>query len=175
MTRTFFPAAIRRVLLLSLVLGLGFGLAACSHVPAGSGVDDARVDHNRLVLDTLALAQKTATASAEEQRRELAAAQQAFTRERSLANRLRLGTLLALPLPNLEDEARAVQVLEPVVAQAGPGSPAGQLAALLLGQVNDRLKQTRRAQQLKEQLDELKSIERQLIERGRRSAPSARP
>jgi len=175
MTRIFFLAAIRRVLLLSLVLGLGFGLAACSHVPAGSGVDDARVDHNRLVLDTLALAQKTATASAEEQRRELAAAQQAFTRERSLSNRLRLGTLLALPLPNLEDEARVVQVLEPVVAQAGSGSPAGQLAALLLGQVNDRLKQTRRAQQLKEQLDELKNIERQLIERGRRSAPSVRP
>jgi len=144
-----------RLLPLLLVLLLG----ACSHLPS------APLDENRLVLDTLALAQKAAAASGEEQKRELNAAQQAFNKERSLANRLRLGVLLALPLPALEDEARAAQILEPAASGSGP---AGQLANLMLGQVNDRLKETRRAQQLKDQLDELKAIERQLIERNRK-------
>ncbi|HET7775268.1 MAG TPA: hypothetical protein VFK74_02800, partial [Azospira sp.] len=110
-------------------------------------------------------AQKAAAASGEEQKRELNAAQQAFNKERSLANRLRLGVLLALPLPALEDESRAQSLLEPA---AGHPGPAGQLAALMLGQVNDRLKENRRAQQLKDQLEELKGIERQLIERSRK-------
>lgn len=134
----------------SLLLSLCLILGACSHVPP------VPVDENRLVLDTLALAQKTAAANAEEQKRELASAQQAYNRERSLGNRLRLGVLLALPQPAL---------LEPLAGHAGP---AGQLATLVQGQLNERLKEGRRAQQLKEQLDELKSIERQLIERSRK-------
>lgn len=143
----------------SLLLSLCLVLGACSHVPP------APVDENRLVLDTLALAQKTAAANAEEQKRELASAQQAYNRERSLGNRLRLGVLLALPQPALEDKSRALALLEPLAGHVGP---AGQLATLVQGQLNERLKEGRRAQQLKEQLDELKSIERQLIERSRK-------
>lgn len=134
-------------------------LSACSHLPLPSGMDE-----NRLVLDTLAQAQRVAQASAEEQRRELTSAQQAFNRDKGTANRLRLGVLLSLPQSG-GDEGRALGVLEPL-ASSGNG-PAGQFAALISAQLTERQRVDRRGQQWKEQLDQLKNIERQLIERGK--------
>lgn len=142
------------------------GLAACSHLPhLGNGASTPAVDEGRLVLDTIAYAQKTAAASADTQRRELNEAQQAFGREHSAANRLRYGTLLALPTLTLEDEGRAAAILEPLTA-TGNG-PVRQFAGLLLAQVTDRVREKRRSTQLKEQLAQLKAIERQLIDRGK--------
>lgn len=146
-----------------IVLLLVLALSACSHLPAGMVPGNG---DERLVLDILAQAQRVAAAPSDEQKRELAGAQQAYSRERSLPNRLRLGVLLALPVPALEDESRALALLEPVVSHGGP---VGQLAGLLCGQLNDRLKESRRSQQLKDQLDELKAIERQLIDRSKKT------
>lgn len=142
-----------------LCLLAAFFLSACSHLPVPGGADESRV-----VLDSIAQAQRVSQASEGEQRRELAAAQQAYNRDKSSASRLRLGVLLALPLANLGDESRALSLLEPLAANSGP---MGQFAGLLVAQVNERLRQERKGQQWKEQLDQLKTIERQLIERGR--------
>ncbi|HJW02783.1 MAG TPA: hypothetical protein VJ548_05830 [Azospira sp.] len=136
-----------------------FFLSACSHLPVPGGTDESRV-----VLDAIAQAQRVSQASEGEQRRELAAAQQAYNRDKGSASRLRLGMLLALPLANLGDESRALSLLEPL---AGNSGPVGQFAGLLAAQVNERLRQERKGQQWKEQLDQLKTIERQLIERGK--------
>ena len=136
-----------------------FCLPACSHLPVPGGMDE-----NRVVLDAIAQAQRVSQASEGEQRRELTAAQQAYNRDKGSASRLRLGVLLALPLANLGDESRALSLLEPL---AGNSGPVGQFAGLLVAQVNERLRQERKGLQWKEQLDQLKTIERQLIERGR--------
>jgi hypothetical protein len=138
-------------------------LTACGGLPSAerSGSDEAK-----LVLDAIAHAQRVASASPDDQRRDVAAAAQVFSRERSTAARLRYGLLLSLPtLPNA-DPQRAIVTLEPLSA-TGTNGPVRQFSTLLLAQINERQKEQRRAQQLKEQLDELRAIERALIERGR--------
>jgi len=152
-------------------------LAACSSLPSrdASPTDvpaesappvEATVpsEDSRLVLETIAHAQRVAGAPAEEQRQELSVAAKAFARERGTASRLRYGLLLALPTPAGADAQRALAVLEPLAATGGNG-PLRQFATLLVQQLNERLKEQRRAQQLKEQLDESRASERTLNER----------
>jgi hypothetical protein len=100
----------------------------------------------------------------EDQKRELAAATQGFNRERSAASRVRLALLYVIPGTAFQDESRAAQLLEPA-AGAGGGA-VKQFAVLLHGQVTERLKTQKRADQLKEQVDALREIEKQLIDRG---------
>lgn len=151
-------------------------------VETASASDDAR-----LALETIAFAQRAANASADEQRKELSAAAKTFSRERSTASRLRYGVLLSLPALPGADTQRALATLEPLSAAGGSG-PVRQLATLIVLQINERLKEQRRALQFKEQLeesragervlneraaqlktqlDELRAIERALVERGR--------
>lgn len=138
-------------------------LTACGSLP---GVERSGSDEGKLVLDAIAHAQRVASASPDEQRRDVAAAAQVFSRERSTAARLRYGVLLSLPtLPNA-DPQRAIVTLEPL-STGGANGPVRQFSTLLLAQINERQKEQRRAQQLKDQLDELRAIERTLIERGR--------
>lgn len=138
-------------------------LSACGSLP---GVERSGSDEGKLVLDAIAHAQRVASASPDDQRRDVAAAAQVFSRERSTAARLRYGVLLSLPaLPNA-DPQRAIVTLEPL-STAGANGPVRQFSTLLLAQINERQKEQRRAQQLKDQLDELRAIERTLIERGR--------
>lgn len=112
----------------------------------------------------------------EEQRRELAAANQAYTRDRSAYARVKLALLLTAPGTGFGDEGRAAGLLEPVAAMppvapaasqtgAAAASPLRQFAALLHAQFNERLREQRRAAQWKEQLDALKAMERNLLER----------
>lgn len=136
-------------------------LAACSSLPGGLGVPD----ESRLVLDAVAHAQRVASASPEDQRREMSAAAQVFAREHSSSARLRYAVLLSLPALPGADVQRASGTLEPL-ATAGGNGPVRQFAQLLLAQIAERQKEQRRAQQFKEQLDELRAIERTLIERG---------
>jgi hypothetical protein len=108
--------------------------AGCALLP-GAAVDQA-------VGEALAAAR----APVAEQRAALARAQETFTRDTSVANRLRLATLLAaLPAP-LRDDARAMELLEPVADPAQPG--AGRYAALLSGQVMERQRLAREVERL---------------------------
>jgi hypothetical protein len=123
-----------------------------------------------------------------EQKALLAKAQEAFTTDTGEFNRLRLATLLVvLPVP-LRDDARAAELLEPIVNAAEPGS--GRFAALLAGQIAERQRLTReierlarergaaekdrmatdkerdkREEALRQQLEALRAIERGILER----------
>jgi hypothetical protein len=131
--------------------------------PAPAVADDVRQ-----LGELVAAAQRFMTMSPEEQKRDYNAASQAFTRERSMQNRLRLALMLSTPGGAVQDDVRALGMLEGLP----PGNTAlRQLAALLQAQVAERARASRRADQLKEQLDALRAVERSIIERGEVPAP----
>jgi hypothetical protein len=127
-------------------------------------------------------------APAAEQKAALARAQEAFTRDTSVHNRLRLATLLAvLPAP-ARDDARALELLGPVADPAAAGT--GRYAALLSAQIMERQRLAReverlraersaaekehaaadkerdkREEALRQQLEALRTIERSILER----------
>ena len=73
--------------------------------------------------------------------------------------------MLALPGTTFNDDAKAAGLLEPLAgAESSPG-PMQQFAELLHTQISERLREQRRAAQLKEQLEALMAIERKIIER----------
>jgi hypothetical protein len=122
----------------------------------------------RQLAEIVAAAQRFMTLSPEEQKRDYNAASQSFARERSMPNRLRLALILSTPGSAVQDDARALLLLEALP----PGStPLRQFAALLQVQVAERNRASRRADQLKEQLDALRAVERSIIERGDVPAP----
>jgi hypothetical protein len=122
---------------------------------------------SRQVLDLVRYVQKVAGLGAEEQQRELNASSQTFSKDRGAYWRVRLALLLSLPGTGFVDDAKAAGLLEPLASAAGPG-PIQQFAALLYAQINERLREQRRATQFKEQLDALKDVERKIIEREQR-------
>jgi hypothetical protein len=154
----------------------------CLSLAGCAVVQPAAVD--RVVGEALAAAR----APAAEQKALLAKAQEAFTADTGETNRLRLATLLVvLPVP-LRDDARAAELLEPLVNATEPGS--GRLAALLAGQIAERQRLAReverlarertaadkehvaadkerdkREEVLRQQLEALRSIERGILER----------
>ncbi|MGA8005918.1 MAG: hypothetical protein WCA17_07455 [Burkholderiales bacterium] len=114
-------------------------LAACAQlVPRDrelSGVDEI-----------VAAAVVAAGASVSKQQNAVDRAREAFQRDPSAVNRLRLATFLAaLPAPR-GDAKEAYSLLEPFVG-GGVKSPSANFAALLAGQVADRLRLTRESEQ----------------------------
>jgi hypothetical protein len=156
-------------------------LAGCAQLMPGADVDTV-----------VAEALSAARAPAAEQKAALARAQEAFTSSTGDLNRLRLATLLvALPAP-LRDDARAIELLEPLADAAKPGS--GRFAALLTAQAAERQRLVRenareaerqakerhareaerlaldkerdkREEALRQQLEALRAIERGILER----------
>jgi len=122
-----------------------------------------------------------------EQQATLGRAQQAFG-SGARTDRLRLATLLATLPPPLRDDARAIELLEPLADAGAPG--VGRFAALLSAQVMERRRtlheierlraeadragreraladkeRDKREEALKQQLDALRAIERGILER----------
>jgi hypothetical protein len=105
-----------------------------------------------------------------EQKAVLARAQRAYAGQPTSLNRVRVAVLLAtLPAP-LRDDAKAVELLEPIAEPDSPGP--GRLAALMLGQIGERQRGTRERQQadvereaMRQQLEALRSIDRSNLER----------
>jgi hypothetical protein len=131
--------------------------------------DSVRDNHeSRQVLELIGYAQRIAALQAEEQRRELNASSQAFSKDREAYGRVRLALVLALPGTTFNDDTKAAGLLEPLAgaaaAESSPG-PMQQFAGLLHAQISERLREQRRTAQLKDQLEALKAIERQIIER----------
>lgn len=136
-----------------------------------------------------------ARATAAEQRRQLAHAQQMYAAAPDDANRVRLAALLATLPPPWRDEARAASLLEPLAARR-PDTPMVQLAGMLAASVAERQRLARelraaearveaaesrvaaaerreeaaaeRAGMLQRQVDALKEIERGILEREER-------
>jgi hypothetical protein len=127
-------------------------------------------EETRQVSELLGYYHKVAQLGPEDQKRELAGATQTFSRERSNASRVRLALLYAMPGTSFQDESRAAQLLEPLTTPAGGGTMR-QFAGLLQVQIAERQKAQKRADQLKEQVDALRAIEKQLIDRGQQPPP----
>ena len=160
-----------------LWLSLPFAFAGCALVePPATRI--APVD------GVIAEALQASRAPAVEQSAALQRAEKAFIADGVPLNRLRLATLLAtLPDP-LRDDARAAELLEPLVDATQPGT--GRFAALLSAQIAERRRVGREAERmarerersdkerdkreegLKQQLDALRAIERGILEREER-------
>jgi TolA-binding protein len=152
------------VLVWSLVL---VGCANLWQSVAGSAPDEAaprEERESRQVVELIGYAQRVAGLQADEQQRELNASSQMFSKDRGVYGRVRLALLLSLPGTPFSDESKAVGLLDPLVSKEAAG-PMQQFAGLLHTQINERVREQRRATQLKEQLDALKDVERKIIER----------
>lgn len=97
--------------------------------------------------------------------RELEIARAADARESSDFNRVRLAMVLGLPSTSLNDNTRAIELLEPVAKNQTAELSA--LASLLTAQLQERKRLDANAQDLQKKLDALKSLERSMMERKR--------
>ncbi len=173
-----------------LLAGLGIALTACAELPLPlqPGIDNI-----------LAEAAAAARAPAAQQKAALARAQLDFAADPAPTQRVRLAALLAtLPEP-LHDDARALELLEPVVETP---SAAGRFAAFLSAHIAERQRLVRevdrlakeraaaerehqnaekerdkREEALRQQLEALRAIERGILEREERlrKKPGAKP
>ena len=132
----------------------------------------------------IADAMTAARAPSAEQKATLSRAQDAFTRDPTAVNRLRLATLLAVVPAPLRDDARAAELFEPVADATAPGF--GRFAAFFSALVAERQRLTReleraarerervdkdrdkREEALRQQLEALRAIERGILEREER-------
>ncbi len=112
---------------------------------------------------------------ADEIRKDYAAAQASYNKERTLVNRLRVAWYSSLLGSAAGDDARLLGLLEPLVAKTGGfanGHPLRPVAEVLIAQVNERARQVREQKknvdELQQKLDALKAIEKQLLDRERR-------
>jgi hypothetical protein len=155
---------------IAVAIACAAALAACAPVPlwtpAPAGASATREDReSRQVLELIGYAQRVAALQADEQQRELNASTQIFSKDRGPYGRVRLALLLSLPGTAFNDDAKAIGLLEPVASTEAASSPMQQFAGLLYAQIAERLREQRRATQLKEQLDALKDVERKIMER----------
>jgi hypothetical protein len=152
-------------------LALTAALAGCANmwpgvIHAPGGDSSAREEREtRQVVELIGYAQRVAALQAEEQQRELNASSQIFSKDRGAYGRVRLALMLSLPGTPFSDEPKAAGLLEPVVSKDTAAGPMQQFAGLLYAQVSERVREQRRATQLKEQLDALKDVERKIMER----------
>ena len=96
--------------------------------------------------------------------REIDAVRKLYSRVRSDFVRLRYAIVLSAPAAGPGDDARALELLDPVLKSADAGLRA--LATLLSGQIQ-QIQEQRRAQGLQQKLDALMSLDKSMIERGR--------
>jgi hypothetical protein len=131
---------------------------------SASGDAAAQERESRQVVELIGYAQRVAGLGSDEQQRELNASSQIFSKDRGAYGRVRLALVLSLPGTAFSDEPKAAGLLEPLVSKEATG-PMQQFAGLLHTQLAERVREQRRATQLKEQLDALKDVERKIIER----------
>ncbi len=152
-------------------LALTTALAGCANlwpgvVPPVGGDSSAREEReSRQVVELIGYVQRVAALQAEEQQKELNASSQIFSKDRGVYGRVRLALLLSLPGTAFSDDSKAVGLLEPLALKETVATPMYQFAGLLHAQIAERLREQRRATQLKEQLDALKDVERKIMER----------
>jgi len=134
-------------------------------------------EEDQQALALLADLQRYIADPSEDLKRELAAANQAVTRTRSDAARIRLAVLLTLPAAGPPDDARALSLLEPVAGKSAANSSLKQIAAILYGQISERMRSVREEQRktaaAQEKLDALRAVERSLLLERSRNAGGA--
>lgn len=159
----------RRVRLV-LIAAMALALAACALFkgpeaeapPAPSEVESAREPATELER-LVSYFQRIRRLAAPELGRENESARVAFARSRSDFDRLRLAMVLSLPNTSVYDDARSLDLLEPVVKNQS--APLHGLALLISVYVQEQRRLGQSAQAVQQKLDALKSMERSLIER----------
>jgi len=138
-------------------------LAGCGSLPASLVAND----ESRQVADLITYALRTSAFDPERQRRELKDANKTYGADQGDYSRVRLALLLSLPGTSITDEARAASLLDPSAEKANGGESGAlrQFGRLLHAQVSGRLRETRKAALLKEQIEALRAIDRALNER----------
>lgn len=139
-------------------------------VPAPTPATVAPPEIPAETLELLALLsdlQRYGTLAPEDVRREITAATQQLNRQRTDANRVRLAVLYTLAKSSLQDDQRALQLLDNV-AKSNPGSPAvKQVALVLQAQISERQRAVRDEQQKADaaiqKLEALRAMERSLM------------
>jgi len=134
-------------------------------------VEVPQPDDVRQLADLVTFGQRVLHMNADEQKREYATANQAYGRDKSTYTRVKLSLLLSLPGTAVEDDARALALLEPYANASQGAGVLRHFAALLHADLTERAKGQRRAEQLKDQLEALRAVERSIIERGLESQP----
>lgn len=159
-------------------------VAAALVALGGCAALDPQYQQVSTVDGLMAEAVHVARAPPAEQKAALAAAERAFSSDRSSVNRLRLAVLLAtLPRP-MRDDRRAAELLQPLADPRSPGY--GRFAALLSAEVEEHARLVREADQLalqheradkerdkreealRQQVEALRGIERGIREREER-------
>jgi hypothetical protein len=153
---------------IGFLLAVAFVLAGCAgmRIP-GLPETDAE---ERQTIELINYAQRVAAMTAEQQRKEYDAGNQAFAADKNAVSRIRLALLLATPGASVQDAARAASLLEPIVAPGAAASPLRSLAVVLYGLLTERASEQKRANQMREQLEGRREVERALREQleGRR-------
>jgi hypothetical protein len=154
-------------------------LSACQTAPPAppEKVVEEPSEDMRLLHEVLAYAPRIAQMSAEEQKRELNTWTQAMARERgdrATAARIRTALLLTEPGSAAQDDARAQTMLEPYANVTPNAGALRQFGAVLHDQIAERQRAAKRTDQLKEQLEALRAVERSIIERGKKP-PTRKP
>ena len=156
---------------IAAALALTTALAGCANLwpgvvsPAGGDSPSREEREARQVVELIGYVQRVAVLQADEQQRELNASSQIFSKDRGAYGRVRLALLLSLPGTAFSDDPKAAGLLEPLALKETVATPMYQFAGLLHAQITERLREQRRATQLKEQLDALKDVERKIMER----------
>ena len=136
----------------AIVLGI-LALAGCETVPPSpERPTEPAVVNVSPVEAAVAYGGRIVSLAPDEQRREAAAAEQAFAAQPSAAARMRLALLLATPGAAVQDDARAASLLTPLVAPDAQDALTP-LARILSTQIAARQRETRRAAALKGELD----------------------
>ena len=111
--------------------------------------------------------QRFGTLQNDELKRELATATQAFARQRTDVNRVRLAVLYTLVRASPQDDQRALQLFENVAKSAPATSSIRHLAAVLQAQVTERQRAVHDEQQKADaaiqKLEALRAMERSLL------------
>jgi hypothetical protein len=119
------------------------------------------------MIALLADLQRFGTLQNDDLKRELAAALQTFSRQRTDINRVRLAVLYTLVRTSPQDDQRALQLFENVAKSAPVTSPIRHLAAVLQAQVSARQHAVHDEQQKADaaiqKLEALRAMERSLL------------
>lgn len=119
------------------------------------------------MISLLADLQRFGSLQSDELKRELAAATQAFSRQRTDVNRVRLAVLYTLLRASPQDDQRALQLFENVAKSSPAASPIRHLAAVLQAQVVERQRAVHDEQQKADaaiqKLEALRAMERSLL------------
>jgi len=153
------------------------GMLAAVLVAGCAALPDWLRSDERQAAGMLDYANRVAAMDPAAQRRERDATQAAQLRERSVAARVRLGLLYALPASAIQDDAKALALLD-AAAEHPAGGAIGQVAQFVAAQVRERQRQVldeqKKTEMVKQQLEALKAIERSILERAERRRSESR-